>query len=397
MSLIQIDKKAITQDDARALVDQTCALQDPFGIPTFHVRDRDYVQMPYGMGFLPKDKIRDAITQTVGARVDEFLEEYSSNPNYINLDIDRVRAVTGVVGAHIYDNLKHGVFNAQSLPVATSPASLSNLIFNGSFRIAAQNQDPEEYQEPEFCFVVTPASPQSLGSLKNDYISRGFQNGSVARSDLPGFPEQYQFATLWHEIGHGTGAEEPQTETMSACVSKKAFENTAFLSARADLRALDAIAHGGKRTFPLIGTTFKNIYGWPMVEANDYVQNLPQSTLSDISEEDIKAIRFQKFDHLARDVQKVSDLLRANTQGLDDIAINDKAFKTLAHHAGALSSTADLTDNQLQIMTRFQLACARLYHGAAAYEDGNDLIDDVLLQSERNTPITFDPNDLNLG
>ncbi len=195
---------------------------------------------------------------------------------------------------------------------------------------------------------------------------------------------------LWHEIGHGTGAEEPQTETMAAIVTRKAFEESTCLSAFADLRAHRAVLrHDNIDKDSHIMVPEREVYGWPMVEVDDYIAQLSQETIDAMSEEDVMNIRHQPFAHLGNSVRMVAALLRDNFE--EAWVTGD--LKQLGTAAGEIKNSPILKDDEKQIAARFQLACERLYYGAPAYEEGNDFIDEELLESERKQPLTFKPGE----
>ncbi len=385
MSFIQVDKKAITEEEGQALIEQTYGLMCPLGTATMFIQPKDFephwleklptiLQNPL-VGFSNNKDIRDQLTeQTRQFYLDGHLSHLDSEP--------REEAVRG-----LHDDIKH---NADL--VLKSRLTPSEIKHMGALRHLDDYNPPhtikaDAYKPPIRSVIMLPFE-QVNGDVLHRRLLR--QDETDVTPTRPGMNEQYHFNALWHEIGHGTGAEEPQTETIAAIVTRKAFEDSTCLSAFADLRAHRAVLrHDNIDKDSHIMVPEREVYGWPMVEVNDYIQGLPQETIDAMSEEDLINIRHQPFAHLGNSVRMVAALLRDNFE--EAWVTGD--LKQLGTAAGEIKNSPFLKDDEKQIAARFQLACERLYYGALAYEEGNDFIDDELLESERKQPLTFKPGE----
>ncbi len=105
MSFIQVDKKAVTEEEGQALIEQTYALMRPLGTATMFIQPKDFephwleklptiLQNPL-IGFSNNKDIRDQLTeQTRQFYLDGHLSHLDSEP--------REEAVRG-----LHDDIKH--------------------------------------------------------------------------------------------------------------------------------------------------------------------------------------------------------------------------------------------------------------------------------------------------
>ncbi len=352
MSLIQIDKRAVTREDARRLLDESCVLHDPFGVPTVVYRSEDF-----SLAEIDQHRTERQIEERFGALS-------KADPS---LGIYRM-----VIGERVLGFLREfvqarGIFNAVSVPCKTHHSDERD----------AHYYDPEKYRPPAANAVVLPSikATMSLPMTEMDY--------RINHHDLSGFVEQWQLRTLWHEFAHGTGAGEPQADAMAAVVLRKACPDQRVLSAIADHRAFRSIFH-------YFSFEEREDYGWGVVEANDYIASLPDETISGMTEEDIVDMRFQRFVAHAETVVRLGERLSA----MDGyrFRIEDPVFFSNAA-AELLAGDNTLRDEARHILARFRLACERIPRGSAAYKPDNDLIDPELLAAAQEPPITFIPNE----
>ncbi|MBI1300523.1 MAG: hypothetical protein GC137_02595 [Alphaproteobacteria bacterium] len=351
MSLIQIDKKAVTQAEARALLDASCALTDPFGIPTIVYRGEDFT--------LGKNVRREE-----EAKVLKSFQPLARTNSWLNI-------FSSVVADNVLANLHYLqtaalVYNALCNPCRAKDSSEDT----------ADHYDPDSFTPPAANYVTLP-------SIETTMQARFFSiDYRIDVHDLPGTPEQWQFKTLWHEFAHGAGACEPQSDAIAAVMTRKAFENVDVIRANADHRAFRNIFH-------YFVHAERETYGWGMCEANDYVASLPEATIDAMTKAQVRDIRFQRFNPLGDRIYKLGEMLRS--ANIARFRINDAGhFATVA---GEMAAKDGLDEVERRILRRFQLACVRISLGEVAYEEGNDLVDPELLAVERQPPMTFTPGE----
>lgn len=367
MSFIQIDKKAVTEQDAQDMLLQTYALADPLGTPTLFLNPDDFSN--HGLQNMPKfvqsifrssPPYSGKIMAEVRDRIDDFI------------DGGAFEHLEGGQRKHVERLLKE---NAGDFEKIISEAKLNPHIpkmttlihFRDVFK--AHYFPEEEYESPLRAVIVTPR--KNL----NAYDIRSYMTGlpvDDAPASLPGTNAHHQFNITWHEIGHGVGAAEPQTELIAASVTKKAFEDCSILSMNADARAVRAIfKHANERVDQTKSGGLireRDKYGWPMVEANDYIVQVSQDAIDSLSEDNLVRMRFQKFDHLGQSVKSVSDALKWE----DRKAFHSRDLQRLGSIAQAFSEKRSTPSDQAQIYDRFALACRRLSIGEDAYDNAGD-------------------------
>ena len=367
------------------MIDQTYGLTHPLGIATIFVDPKNFEphwleKMPRILrnpliGFSNNQGLRDQLTEQVRQfYVDGNLDHLESEPRG-----EAIRELYADVKQHADLVLKSRL----------DPTSLK---YMGALRHQDDYNSPhtikaDAYKPPIRSVVMLPFE-QVNGDVLHKRLLR-LDDKDVLPS-RPGMNEQYHFNAIWHEIGHGTGAEEPQTETIAAIVTRKAFSDSTSLKAMADLRAHRAVLrhdHIDDDSHLIIPE--REVYGWPMVEANDYVLRLPQETIDAMDEGDLINIRHQPFSHLGSSVRMVATMLRDHNPE----AWITEDLESLGNAAGEIKNSPFLKDDEKQIAVRFQLACERLRLGSVAYEDGNEFIDAELLESEYQEPLTFKPGE----
>lgn len=381
MSFIQIDKKAVTEAEGQALIEQTYGLTHPLGTATLFFKPDEFPahwleKMP---GILHDPLSRFSKNTAIRDELTERIRHFYMEGHLDHLDIESC----GESMRRLYASVRE--VGAQILKARLKPSTFEHM-----------GADPHEndYNAPHITFAETYRPPLNskimlpFGQVSGDALHKMIlkQDDTDVTPPRPGLDSQYHFMGVWHEIGHGTGAQEPQTEAIGAIATRKAFEDNTCLSAFSDLRAFHAFMKHDKVDDSL---PQREVYGWPMVEVNDYVKHLPQKTIDAMSEDEMINIRHQAFAHLGANVEMVAHMLRSE----DEAAWNARDLQALGAVASDIKKSPILEDVEKQIAARFQLACERLYHGAPAYEEGNDLIDEELLESEHHAPMTFKPGD----
>ncbi len=375
MSMLQIDRKAVTEEDAKAVLAGTYALSDPLGTPTI---------------FLNPDAFSPTLLESAPLWMRKTFHDTAYNHT-------RQSQISGIiddfVGAGHFDHLSDEEQQRVIKVLKDSVPELSQLV--GSARVLYEEQRttmrghlndrlkahhfspfPEEYKAPFRSVIITPRSSWTPEDTA-PYLIGPYQ-GSEKSAGMPGFGAQYQFNAVWHEIGHGTGAAEPQTEMMAALVTKQAFEDTRILSVQADLRAIrsvfrHSILRDDANSISASGQIEGQVrerekYGWPMVEVNDYVQGLPVSTVDALSEDDIKSIRFRRFDHIGNTLKTAADILKYE----DPEGYEAKDLQSLREAALYLADKRSTPEEHAQIYERLALACERVLIGEEAYDNAGD-------------------------
>ncbi len=357
MSFITIDKKAVTQEDGAALLEQTYALSDPFGVPVGQVRPDDFEPFDTNLSAYAQYKLRIRNVIKVEPIAKKYIYNVSEESRpYIDMSTEKTIAQLVVA---LHDPMIGYKANARPY-------------YEKGFGGHAHNYDPKTYKPPRSAIIFTPSLHASGTGMVSFFLN------TVLEKPLPGSNEQWQFKTAWHEIAHAAGAGEPQAEVISAVVDRKAFENSDEIRVWADYRALGSVFCEDARVLQK--------YGWPMVEANDYIAGLSDAAVDCLDEVQIRDIRFQKFDHLAESVHNVGVKLK-RAAGVE--AFGSRDFGALQQSALEVRRGKGLGEVERRILTRFALACQRISTGVDAYGDGASLIDEELLDSECARPMTF--------
>ena len=365
MSYLTINKKAVSPDDARKLLDQTQALPDSFGIPTHVLHLKDFEKYVLGtrkavFGF-KSDELRDAVVARIGKHPEPVRPGWGLKALFYR---------RGDISDRVFENIREMFYEINSANPACSTYPLRH--------DKANFYKPGTYQNPQFGVILVPKQSMSANYFRDeclDVVSPLYQ------SSLPGMDEAWQFHTLWHEKAHVTGAGEPQAEMIASLVTRQAFVDQRFVATQADLRALETILLPHRAAG----------YGWPTVEAIDYAMTLPQERVDAMSEGDIRDVRFQSFNQLNKTVAHVAKLIRRQ-YGYNPIANYPQASR-LEEIARKFRHSNTLNDTANQILARFELASLRVGRGSGAYDEGAAGIPEKLLESERAKPLTFKPGE----
>lgn len=367
MSFLQIDKKAITEEDGQNLIESIYAMDAPMGVPVQFLDPHSFTSRPTE-GWTLRAIAKQVIKQT-----DDFLTQFEDA--VFSKEIKR-QDPTHIKFAQDIVQLKEGYSTARGRAY----------VAHYKYRKYAHKEDEEAYQNPSHAIVLKP-SAYINGANFCESLFYGAQSKS-----LPGLKSQWQFSILAHELGHTVGAAEPQAETIMVVASRKAFEDNTHLAVVADARALNAVLTGMMHP-----ERAKNChYGWGVVEGNDYVRRLPQGVIDDMTPNQVERIKFQKFAHgnlailnvaenLQRLVPEVSKTIKSSRLQASDL------IAPLFEGARALRRENILCEEDDRILARFQLACARLWGGMPAYKQPEKYLSNRLRESELSEPMTFIP------
>ena len=332
MTLLKIDRKAITDEDAQKLVDDTYQLSNPLSVPTLFIRPENYEEYKGGL--------RIYLKQALWSSIEPFIINSGYKGDDANYNDEEIDSLTTNI--------------SQSLDPAYAKAAC--LAFNDVCYSRAHHYETFDYEGPTCSIVASPRRSQNIQNLAAEAVNP-FQG--ILASDLPVSDAQLQFYTLWHEIGHGVGADEPQTEFISATMISKAFESTNWLAVLADMRAVRALEKSDDNDQ-------NEKYGWPMVEVLDYARKTSDK-LSALNEDDIIALRFLRFEYNKNAVQQATEFISAHSHIIQNADIAE-VTKDLLDNAELIN----ILDPEIRaIVLRFSLAVQRLNIGPEAYENGS--------------------------
>ncbi len=362
--LVQIDRIKAEGADPKDILDHSMAQTEMFGIRTVAFRQADFE------GFTDESRL-ESIKEKTGF----ILEHYRSEQR--KYAFSRARDDSEAVNRSI----------SQTTQTIYGKAWIGYFQGYGDF---ADRYNADAYPDPYYGIVIAPPKIMTANNFAHFVLQKELE-------PLPSIPDVIQAKAVWHEYAHVTGAGEPQADAISTVLCKRAFNNVAYQEDQttkifSDLRAVNSVFRFDRED------DYNTKYGWPMVEANDYIDHMPQSLIQNFTEAQIKNIRFQQFDPLEGYIYQIGSALRREAKkrvesGTDERnAFIFKDFKPLADMVDDVAQEGYLQSKEKQqILKRFQLAVLRLEHGAQAYGAGNGLISEDIQNSEKNQPITFTP------
>ena len=329
--MLQIDKQAVTEKDAEALLDASYLVRKPFGVPVMFVDPRDYPPKRFLGLPLPRlsmkrnieKQLRDIILQC---------DEPAQNTKPVTIE-DR------------------GYFHEPRETLGK--------------RIMRTVRDYHYYGDEHMGLAFPLASPR-LSIVFQARIANGAEaEAELALSipqnrlpPLPGFTAQHHFLSLWHEIAHSvSGSNEAGADLTGAMVYRHAFADSSVLVYQGDLRAANMIFQHHR---PKVLET----YGWSCVEAFDAVA--ARKTAPDRDE--VIAAGYQSYSvpslPRAGAIQTVGAALKKEFAR----AFLDRDLKMLSQAAADLAGNGTFeTVEEDMIARRFSLATRRLAVGKAAY------------------------------
>lgn len=331
--LITTSKKAVTEDDAQKILDESysfCEQQSPYNVPVLILRPEEFADHVEGS---PSDY--GNVQAAFAHRLSDFLGHYRISDDSMLRKLSNGREISqvtsNIVRANRYDDVMYsGIYSSAS----------------------AQGK-----KDAPFAVIQAPKSSMTARS-RLAYILE-IDDSQLAAS-YPGDPAQWQFLDLWHEIGHATGAGEPQTDKMAAILARKVFNDSSFLHMEADIRYAKAVLYFDDKYIV-------KEYGWGMGDAIEDVLAMPEQAIKDITPEQVKALRLENYDSFSKDVQRVGRLIKAEVgkahfsgNHLDQIA---KVVRSML----LIQAFGDATSKSHNIASRFALAAERLSQGGKAY------------------------------
>jgi|GEM_PF-3667395 len=354
---LTVRKKAATKADAQKLLTQSLTLRNPFGIPTILVE-----QEKIRRGIEVRSAFKKAVTdKPVFPRYWGSLpygeEGHNLNRYYRDVFNDPAR-FPAEQGAKLYKMATRLLFDNDDLECiyiqdGFSEFSLVDRVRQHDGKIA----NPDEYQADQY---IDPTS-NIVVVAKHAVSGRRFLADLLMVPEktvkpMPGDHEQLKFFGLWHEYAHGTGAGEPQADMMAALMYRKFFKDQALLPMISDTRFIASVLQ--------YDCTMMRTNYYAMDEAIDFVIAMDQADIDAMSMDDIKAMRFKKFEKNEEAIVSAgSELEEAGVEAFNTchLPLLEDLSKELAQkHA----QSDDPTGGVLQ---RFHRATRRLNIGLPIY------------------------------
>ena len=340
--LLCVPFKAATENEVKTVLEQALSLTRPYGIPTIILQGEKLAVLE-GVSpannadfFYNQQPFPDYILTTCGVFEEVRTGDLRGLPSALCQDFHFAN-VTMKMQENSFDGMRLGLPRLEE---------------------QAHFYSPSEYQEPGFNLIIT--APPSV--TRQDIGSFRIGEERHALPDVPGFDAQYQCHALLHEIGHGTGAGEAQTDMMAAIVCRQAFEDTTFLSVIADRRALSPLFTRSS----LDNET--DDYGWQIVDGLDKVIAKKQSEIDAMSEDDVKALRFTQTPQADAQRQSICKIFYALNSEQDFIdSLQEKDLAAFARILGHHIDQGIFQPAEEAIAARMTLAAHRL-STAGAYE-----------------------------
>lgn|GEM_PF-2723350 len=187
MSVLQIDKKAVTEADGQRLIDQTCGLRTPLGTPTEFVRPEEFkgreinVKNPYL--YLLVSSINNFFA---GLRAIKKTLSYLSKGGY-----GRKHPASEVLFVKVSDEILNKACDPRKKYLVNSLC-----IREKQFEKHAHTYSPDTYKEPK-SNLIKMFSPDASSKVLMEHALEI----PCLKYSLPGLNAQWQFFTTWHEIG----------------------------------------------------------------------------------------------------------------------------------------------------------------------------------------------------
>lgn len=281
-----VNPEDIKGADPAAILNHCSRMRYPFGVHTYTLRPA-LARVADNFVDLAKERQEAIVQHVIMKAIQKYLKTSS---------VSEVDATTITLKTMASKDLKHKFRMAALNP---NYCNATCIAISGNKGKKAHEFEPDDYKEPSWSLVLAPSK---------GYSAKGFFRYSTGANtdkmpEFPGKESQYRLFSLWHEYAHTAGADEPQADKMAGLVYRQLSpEDPRVIHVKADMRAVSAVLRGN------FEKTSKK-YGWAMVTALDTVAAMDQSTINEMSMEDIKAIRFEKFDHHWESVKAVREVL----------------------------------------------------------------------------------------
>lgn len=332
--MLQITKKAATEAECEAILAASYADEKPFGKDVIFINAAD---------FRPTGSLLSRLFQrSVQARVEDYILNKrkilaAKNPLYRN----------SVAPLHLH----YG---------QNSPSALTGKLVKDFLKHNQANGVVDDLSDPS-CPIVAVHAPFQTGKVRLHH-SLG-----IKQEDVPGFDAQWHTAILWHEIAHVLGHGESKADQISSMVCRYGFEDTRFLSFKADMRILKPVLSYDKRERSIV-----SMIGLPdnhTVDLGFAIDSVVEA-VQDPRWKDIERAISQKkaasrvFD---RPTARLASQLKEHVPR----ALKARDLAALADCAERLVSKGDIGNNlELILAKRFAVAAQRLLIGTLAYHAG---------------------------
>jgi len=325
MGLIQVDKRAVTAEEGKVAL--ALLRQQPvvFGIPTFNLSFAQYYDYCKALQERLKDETNPEKLIFPQALVQAFHGLQAADP-YQRLSPDERNFILSHVAHKFYQTSLE--FEPEKNKAAYDFALVAP---REKFKYFAHTYSPAEYRNPWGNVIVFNG------------VDARF-NQAIENND-PLITAAGNYYVYTHEAAHGTGAGEAQADLMAAVALRKVFENYDFLIKFADKRAFDSVLKHSKKLRPT--------YGWGTVDVNDAVAASEEKRILGLTEAQIRALRFKRFDPMVSNVAHVKVMLDASRHTYRDLSL-----EAVEHYV----KEWDCGDNaELRyVADRFALACKRM-------------------------------------
>ena len=335
--MLHVSKQAATEAEAKAILDASRHVQNPFGVPILLIEPKNYARKTFLGMPLPRLGLRKHIRTALNAVLAQCAAP-SPAP----------RTAPGTVLA--YED--RGYFSK-------SPQQIENIIMQGIQTFETQDTDHFAYalpnQSPRISVTFFDAPANAIKVI----MQAAMQADQTICTDYPGYDAQHSFMSLWHEHAHSvSGSNEAGAEKVAALMCRYAFEDCSFLATQADMRAVNAVLYYNN-------TKVLHTYGWPCVEVVDDAIALETPPTWD----DIRGVAEKSYDVPRK--ARSEDILEVGTAFMkkSGLPFLYKDMKGMADTAEVcLTEGAFSAPDQIMIAKRFALAARRLSIGTPAYE-----------------------------
>lgn len=346
MTLLQINKRAETAEEGLELIDRSIKLCDPFDSPTLCITNQDLSDW---------NKKTKSILKPVTESLFQRAWKLFKGPNIA----DSVFISESLKFGHVEQKARDVLESKPFQGLSHEDKIAASILLGLQFQLRMLGIEADSIPASSHLNLFSRDISASLDSKKIKALSVSIVNIDgkdrllyQSKSKIESFHGADRFSTIWHEFAHSAGANEPQADMMSAIVTRQAFSPSDLLRRIADERAIDAVTH-------FENESVRENYGWGVVDANDFVASLSDEKILGISEEEIKSIKFQKFNSLGDAIYRVGKVVKEDPDHLT-MHIN-KTFRD---------------DKQAQyICQRFAYACERLEAGRMGFFTMPDLPD----------------------
>ncbi len=323
--MIKIDKKAISEAECELILQATYDDPSPLDLPTVKIRVEDF--QPMG-NIITRLFMQTCTRGRVRNYIHGQLKSIVAEDPWLSQDI------TPRFIEEFSDRTVEKVVNYVERALTEPHLSVGGISYS--------------CHVPPCAIIVTHM---------NDNIAKSLLAPALRINDaerLPGYNSQWHSFILWHEIAHGLGRSEYHADKTAALISRCVFQDTNFLKALADIRAVaPALLYKKEGEIE---------HGFNLCLAIDSVLSLEeQPDLSNIKEVVLPDHRIESktLDSTVRDIG-------AKLEKKEPLAFKNRNLSELANCAAAIANTASHEEERM-VAQRLAIAAHRLSIGTPAY------------------------------